>query len=110
MEVKEKRQHRRFRVQQPAPLLDIQGQEPPSYLFIENLSGGGSLVHSSAELREGTRIKLRLDLGFPLRLMGARRIQVVVWGRVIRSGASGTSGISFETSEILDAGRDEWRG
>ncbi len=106
----EKREHRRFPVEQPVTLLEIEGQDPPSYLFMEDISGWDIRVLSSSKLKKGTRLKLRLGLGFPLKLMGAGQIQVVVWGTVVRSEDSGEAGILFEGVEMLGAGPEEGRG
>ena len=105
----EKRKHRRFPVEQPVTLLEIEGQDPPSYLFMEDISGWDIRVPSSSKLRKGTRLKLRLGLMFPLKLMGARQVQVVVWGTVVRSENSGEAGIAFDGAEMLGAGFEEGR-
>jgi len=97
----EKRIFRRHHIQRPVSLLATASHNRPSHLIIDNLSGGGVLVHTSTEIPLGEQVKMMVELYFPQKWFGVKQVQVVVKGEVIRRDGPCKVAVQFDDPEIM---------
>jgi Tfp pilus assembly protein PilZ len=102
----ENRKYERRSIQRPILLLDTGSHNLPSHILMDNLSGGGVLIHTSADVPLGDEVKMMVELPFPQKWFGAKRVQVIVKGKVIRRDGPGKLAIQFNNPELIGRSLD----
>ncbi|MCP4119415.1 MAG: PilZ domain-containing protein [Desulfobacteraceae bacterium] len=92
---------KRHSIRKPVSIIATDGNNLPSHMLMENLSGGGVLVHTSAKVPLGARIEMIVELPFPQKWFGVEQVQVLVRGKVIRRDGPLKVAVRFEDSEMI---------
>ena len=97
----ENRRFKRHCIQRPVSLLAATSNKRPAHILMDNLSGGGVLIYTSAEIALGEQVKMMMELSFPQKWFGVKRVNVLVKGEVIRHDGPCHVAIRFDDPEII---------
>jgi hypothetical protein len=101
----ENRIFERHSIQKPVFLLAT-GHNLPSHILMDNLCGGGVLIHTSAEIPLGESVEMLVELSFPQKWFGVKQVQVLVKGKVIRRDGPCKVAVRFDDPEIIGSVSD----
>lgn len=97
----EKRIFKRHKIRKPVSIIEASIPDQPTHLVLDDLSGGGALVHTSAEIPNGTRFKMLVELPFPRKWFGVKQVKFLVSGKVIRMDGPFSVAVQFDDSNMI---------